>query len=94
MRSKIFGVCSQSRSYSSTSSLYVSSAIAPTQSIGGVILRRRVKAPDELALFSVALLHRAPRAGCLTGCRAGTPVSPQFTLPHFHAQHTPDLLPL
>jgi hypothetical protein len=65
-----------------------------THALGGVILRRRDKAPDELALHEGALLHRAPRAGCLTGCRAGTLVPTQSTLPDFHAQHTPDSLPL
>jgi hypothetical protein len=62
--------------------------------LGGVNLCRRDKAPDELALLTGALLHRAPRAGCLTGCRAGTLVPTQSTLPDFHAQHTPDSLPL
>ena len=74
MRSKILGVRAQSRSYSSTHSLYVRSAIASSQQIGGAILCRRGTAVIHLT-DADDVLHRAPRAGCLTGLRAGTPVS-------------------
>ena len=40
--------------------------------IGRAILCRR---DEAAARRSATLLHRALRAGCLTGCRAGTPVS-------------------
>ena len=45
------------------------------QEIGGAILCRRDEAPNELAFLDGALLHRAPRAGCLTGPGAGTLVT-------------------
>lgn len=45
--------------------------------IGGVILCRR-STGDEPRMGRVVRVHRAPRAGCLTGLRAGTPVSALF----------------
>lgn len=74
MRSNILGCTVQSRSYSSTHSLYVRSAIDSSQQIGGVILCRRGEGAGRLTAIDL-LLHRAPRAECLTGLRAGTPVS-------------------
>ena len=49
--------------------------IRTSTQIGGAILCRRDTALGELAPFNSAVLHRAPRAGCLTGPGAGTPVS-------------------
>ena len=74
MRSKIFCVSAQRRSCSSTHSVYVRSGISSSMQIGGVILCRRDKGAGRLTAIDL-LFHRAPRAGCLTGLRAGTPVS-------------------
>lgn len=46
-----------------------------SQQIGGAILCRRDKGSLRLMASLCPLLHRAPRAECLTGLRAGTPVS-------------------
>lgn len=44
------------------------------QKIGGAILCRCDKGVGRLTAIDL-LFHRAPRAECLTGLRAGTPVS-------------------
>lgn len=49
----------------------------PETTIGGAILCRR-STDDEPRMGRVVRVHRAPRAGCLTGLRAGTPVSALF----------------
>jgi hypothetical protein len=55
--------------------------------VGGAILCRRDTALRELALLQGAVLHRALRAGCLTGCRAETPVS-RAVYPDYFARAT------
>ena len=54
---------------------HTNSPLARTETqIGGAILCRRDKGAGRLTAIDL-LLHRAPRAECLTGLRAGTPVS-------------------
>lgn len=50
-------------------------AVRTSTQLGGVILRRGDATPDRLASCDGVVLHRALRAGCLTGCRAEMPVS-------------------
>lgn len=91
MRSRILGCTTQSFSYSSTHSAYVRSAIAPSRRVGEIHFSRRDKA---LGRRTGSLFHRAPRAGCLTGLRAGTLVSAVYAEAFALRNHAPHSLPL
>ena len=62
--------------------------------IGGVILCRRGEGAGRLTAIDL-LLHRAPRAECLTGLRAGTPVTRSVYADSFvHRNIAPRSLPV
>lgn len=65
-----------------------------SQQIGGVTLCRRGTAVIHLT-DADDVLHRAPRAGCLTGLRAGTPVTRSVYADSFvHRNIAPHSFPL
>ena len=75
-------------------SLCVRAPMYPPRQIGGVILCRRDKGAGRLTAIDL-LFHRAPRAGCLTGLRAGTPVSCSVYADSFvHRNIAPQPFPL
>lgn len=63
--------------------------------IGGATLCRCSKDGGPIPSASGVLAHRAPRAGCLTGLRAGTPVSRSVYADSFaHRNIAPHSLPV
>lgn len=62
--------------------------VRSSRQLGGVTRCRRDEAPHEFAPQAGASIHRALRAGCLTGCRAETPVSPRSVPRWFCSRNT------